>query len=107
MKASFAALALGFAGALGIARTAAATPAALYEWLDDRGDVRISEVVPDQYRSIAKRTDCLSWRKRFAVSRNCFAGFTLADGSLRPGAAQSCGPDLPNPEPVCGPEHWN
>ena len=50
--------------------------------------------------------NCAAWRKTFAVSRDCFAGFTLGDGSLRPGAAQACGDDVPNPEPVCGPEHW-
>jgi len=51
-------------------------------------------------------SDCVNWRRRFAVSRDCFAGFQLPDGSLRPGAFQTCGDDVPNPEPVCGPEGW-
>lgn len=96
------------AGALCLVLASSATvahAAALFEWIDDRGMTRISDTVPDRYRRAARPIDCASWRKRFAVSRDCFMGFTLPDGSLRPGAAQTCGPDLPNPAPLCGSDY--
>ena len=61
---------------------------------------------PKSGAAASAASDCATWRRRFAISRDCFAGFQLPDGSLRPGAFQTCGNDVPNPEPVCGPEGW-
>ena len=52
--------------------------------------------------------DCTAWRRAFLASRDCFAGFQRGPGygALRPGAYEACGPEIPNPEPKCGPEKW-
>jgi hypothetical protein len=48
--------------------------------------------------------DCPAWWRAFVASRDCFAGYQTVRGPLRPGAYQACGPEIPNPEPKCGPQ---
>ena len=51
-------------------------------------------------------SDCASWRKAFLESKDCFARHQTNHGPLRQGAYETCGAEIPNPEPKCGPEKW-
>ena len=55
-------------------------------------------------RPVADFSDCSAWRRAFNESQDCFAGYQTQRGALRPGAYEACGPEIPNPEPKCGPE---
>jgi hypothetical protein len=51
-------------------------------------------------------SDCAAWRRAFVASRDCYAGYPAVSGGRRSGALEACGPDIPNPDPKCGPEKW-
>lgn len=57
-------------------------------------------------KQAADLSDCASWRRAFVASRDCYAGYPAVNGNRRPGAMEACGPDIPNPDPKCGPEKW-
>src|SRR6185503_1454381 len=52
-------------------------------------------------RAMPDLSNCDAW---YLASKDCFAGFqksTGFGGSLRSGAHEACGPEIPNPEPKC------
>jgi hypothetical protein len=57
-------------------------------------------------KSMPDLSNCDAWRRAFVESKNCFGGFQTQAGPLRQGAFETCGPEIPNPEPKCGPEKW-
>jgi len=57
-------------------------------------------------KSMPDLSNCDAWRRSFAESKNCFGGYQTQIGPLRQGAYEACGPEIPNPEPKCGPEKW-
>jgi hypothetical protein len=63
-----------------------------------------SAAVAGRRRSPADLASCPAWWRTFVESRDCFGSYQTNHGPLRPGAYEECGPEVPNPEPTCGPE---
>jgi hypothetical protein len=47
-------------------------------------------------------SDCQAMRAAYDASRECYSRFLNANGSLKPGAYESCGPGVGEPSQKCG-----
>jgi hypothetical protein len=52
-------------------------------------------------RSAAAESDCAMLRRRYLDSASCYAPFFNVNGSIKPGAFETCGPAVPFPAREC------
>ncbi len=50
------------------------------------------------------RSECERWWAAFRTSEACYGPFRNAQGGLKPGALETCGPGIPDPSIQCGME---
>lgn len=52
-------------------------------------------------KPVAAEPDCATLRRRYLDSAACYAPFLNVNGSIKPGALETCGPPVPNPVREC------